>query len=570
GIYNTAVTAIENADDEQTINSANNNALAEIIALISGGTSNSAINVTVAVEKFTIDGAYIVVPTQVTLPTGATAGQALEVALALAFPDAEIPLFHNGSSGPGYAGGIYDPSYAGNPDFTGSYYADYLSEKNEGAGSGWQYAVNNDFPNISAWAQTLESGDVVRWQYTLSLGNDLKNLANKDALTWKIAELRAAGKSYSGALTAATKLNASQSEVNAAFLALYGIAPPVQTSAGYGGAVTPAEGGAYTVAATSEGYVIDEIWVDGVKLTDVQGLSEVTVTPSSSVFATFAYTINFPNPANGTLSVSRGATSLKSGDIVSAGEILTITSSVTLKLSGLTLVEGDDYRVVAPQNAPPTIEVSNLTIDENGDCTITAENNSALLPKSLLSEIGEGKTLTVDAELGKLTFNYAALAALAALNGDEVSVTIEAAAPLDSRPVFSLKINGGDVSSFGAGGSVSVKLPYTQVGDEILANKKVYNVVGTALSRIAGSGYYDGFVTFDTSHFSDYLIGDVVKGDTNGNALVDANDAMLVGRAAAGLDTLTEEVTGICDMNGNGVIDANDAMLIGRLAAHLD
>ena len=38
--------------------------------------------------------------------------------------------------------------------------------------SGWVYAVNGDFPSVSASAYTLADGDTVEWMYTCDLGRD--------------------------------------------------------------------------------------------------------------------------------------------------------------------------------------------------------------------------------------------------------------------------------------------------------------------------------------------------------------------------------------------------------------
>ncbi len=38
--------------------------------------------------------------------------------------------------------------------------------------SGWVYAVNGDFPAVSASAYTLADGDTVEWMYTCDLGRD--------------------------------------------------------------------------------------------------------------------------------------------------------------------------------------------------------------------------------------------------------------------------------------------------------------------------------------------------------------------------------------------------------------
>ncbi|MDR1329169.1 MAG: S-layer homology domain-containing protein, partial [Oscillospiraceae bacterium] len=138
---------------------------------------------------------------------------------------------------------------------------------------------------------------------------------------------------------------------------------------GYGGVIATAEGDIEqcTVAATAEGYVIDTIGVDGVRLENVQGLTEYTTTisPETAIFATFAYTLNFQTPANGTLSVSRGAQTLTSGSIVRAGETLTITATANsgyaldrLTVNGLENTTAGGYKVTALRDQPPSIEAA--------------------------------------------------------------------------------------------------------------------------------------------------------------------------------------------------------------------
>ena len=48
-----------------------------------------------------------------------------------------------------------------------------LGELDEGQYSGWMYRVNGQFPEVSASAYTLSSGDYVEWVYTRDLGNDV-------------------------------------------------------------------------------------------------------------------------------------------------------------------------------------------------------------------------------------------------------------------------------------------------------------------------------------------------------------------------------------------------------------
>lgn len=62
----------------------------------------------------------------------------------------------------------------------------------------------------------------------------------------------------------------------------------------------------------------------------------------------------------------------------------------------------------------------------------------------------------------------------------------------------------------------------------------------------------------------------VVRGDANGDGIVDASDARAVLKIAASGEEPTAEQLEALDFNGDGVIDALDAMLIARYAANLD
>ena len=58
-------------------------------------------------------------------------------------------------------------------------------------------------------------------------------------------------------------------------------------------------------------------------------------------------------------------------------------------------------------------------------------------------------------------------------------------------------------------------------------------------------------------------------GDVDGNGVIDANDALLVLKAAAQLEDLSEEAKAAADVTFDGVVDANDALEILKLAAQL-
>ena len=191
------------------------------------------ITVTVTVEKFRVPserngGGYFIEPTLITVPTGSGAAQVITQMLG------EGNYVHTGAVASNfYLSGIRDASYTEPDD---SIKKDgYLGEFDESAGSGWMFSVNNSFPTVSASAIILNDGDVIRWQYTLdTAGNSLKppnQPANKDALTKKIAEIRALdetvlyGDAYTDALTVLKTMLSAQDEVNTA-LAVLNAGPP--------------------------------------------------------------------------------------------------------------------------------------------------------------------------------------------------------------------------------------------------------------------------------------------------------------------------------------------------------
>jgi uncharacterized repeat protein (TIGR02543 family) len=183
-------------------------------ANVSATAGGESLNVTVSVETFTVDGEYIVEPTRMTLAKNTSASIALVTLLKARFPDVKEPC----RSWPGYSyiTGIWDPAYRS------SLYPGYLNEFDEGLASGWKYAVNNVFPNVGASTKTLNDGDVMRWQYTKTgLGADLDAQADKDALTERVAEIRAAGRQgaygevYANALAALKDLNSTQDGIDA-------------------------------------------------------------------------------------------------------------------------------------------------------------------------------------------------------------------------------------------------------------------------------------------------------------------------------------------------------------------
>ena len=58
---------------------------------------------------------------------------------------------------------------------------DYLYEFDCGDLSGWEYSVNDDFPNVGCNAYNPSDGDTIKWLYTCDLGADIGNVYKGDS-----------------------------------------------------------------------------------------------------------------------------------------------------------------------------------------------------------------------------------------------------------------------------------------------------------------------------------------------------------------------------------------------------
>lgn len=117
-----------------------------------GGTSPTTKTVTVSVEKRSIGEGDIIPSTDVSLETGDTAYDVLKRVAN----QKGISINSSGSGASLYVKAI-----------------DGLAEFDHGTRSGWMYSVNGTFPSSSAGSYTIKDGDVVRWQYTTTLGEEI-------------------------------------------------------------------------------------------------------------------------------------------------------------------------------------------------------------------------------------------------------------------------------------------------------------------------------------------------------------------------------------------------------------
>lgn len=213
--------------------------------------------ITVSIEKFVLGQGYVTEPMQITVPKDAT----LAEALVYAYKKAGIQTGNTGSVEEGYYLNSVTDKSRGELAIPQQIQAileengvtietdstpDTLDEMDYGFMSGWMISVNNQFPDVGASDYVVTDGDVVRIQYTLTYGRDLdstldwatpafEKLADKTELTAAVAciheellrdgyylETHQLKSSYQSAMEILTRIDSTQTEVNAAYKALTG------------------------------------------------------------------------------------------------------------------------------------------------------------------------------------------------------------------------------------------------------------------------------------------------------------------------------------------------------------
>lgn len=142
----------------------------------------------ISVEKGTLGQGYIVEPTAVTLQSGDTVKTVTERVLkangrsALTTMNSTYGYYLQGISDPD-RGAISIPAFVQQMitakdlkvNINDIKESQYLNEFDYTTQSGWMYCVNNVYPEVGAASTKVQSGDVIRWQFTMvGQGQDLK------------------------------------------------------------------------------------------------------------------------------------------------------------------------------------------------------------------------------------------------------------------------------------------------------------------------------------------------------------------------------------------------------------
>lgn len=222
--------------------------------LAEGGTKT----VTVSIEKFVLGQGYIMEPTMVTVPEDATVEAAINQALTQTGHTANITAGSYGS----YIAGVTDPNRGevqvpqkildalttANLVFVSEDATpDTLDAGDYESWSGWMCSVNNEFLSTAISNITVNEGDVIRVQFSLTAGSDIDrneypwatpvypDYANRTDLTRALAEINHKKLSnpsyltqnnlqtaYDTAMAIMGDFESTQAQVNTAYTALTG------------------------------------------------------------------------------------------------------------------------------------------------------------------------------------------------------------------------------------------------------------------------------------------------------------------------------------------------------------
>lgn len=325
-----------------------------------------------------------------------------------------------------------------------------------------------------------------------------------------------------------------------------------QTSSKLTAAVEPVGGGAATVTWTSSNSSVAAVDSHG-NVTPVSSGQATITALSADGYGSAVATVSV-SPAQSGGDNNGGGTTTPDNNTPSdggngeptassGGPVTGSDGSTTVTAEATAVVDASGAAEVSFQAKQLSASLQNLTgaAASGGaavlELKVVIEGNPSSakvkLPAASFTEIADSSVsaVSVDAGIGKITFDKAALGAVssaAASQGDvEVSIRQLSAAELGqnldsatnrtlaqvvgSRPVFDFTVmaGGGAVSNF-AGGTVNVSVPYTPAADEDLNAIVVYYLSDDGKLTIVPNGVYNpetGMLEFGVGHFSKYAVG---------------------------------------------------------------
>ena len=218
----------------------------------------------------------------------------------------------------------------------------------------------------------------------------------------------------------------------------------------------------------------------------------------------------------------------------------TVDEAIPADFEHTGLTEGSHCSVcgetIVPQDVLPKLEYKEYK-DAESNVSVIAQNNVKVVVKEISTEDEVADSAN--------TFVVA--------NGESV------------KSIYEIKLcSNGEVVQ--PAGSVTVKIPCDN------PTGKVYRMERDGTFTDMGAELMDGYLVFNTDHFSVYLI--TIKdnnsiGDVDGDGVVNINDATLIQKYVAELVSLTPDQIKAADTNGDSDVNINDATMIQKYIAEL-
>lgn len=224
-----------------------------------------------------------------------------------------------------------------------------------------------------------------------------------------------------------------------------------------------------------------------------------------------------PGTTTGEETVKEPETAGNSTSVTVETESKTVGNTTTASVSEDSISKAIESVLDAAQAAGSSNAALVITIDAPANAAEVALS----IPADSFSDIAgsDVDSLTISTPVGDLTFDEAALNAIAAqAGGEEVEIIIKQVTPTSSdlKEIagdgvlfeFVVKVDGKEVSDFGAG-KVEVSLPFTLNNAEDANKIGVWHIDGNMRKTRIGKAIYDavkGAISFFTNHFSYYLV----------------------------------------------------------------
>jgi hypothetical protein len=363
---------------------------------------------------------------------------------------------------------------------------DSFGEFDAGSGSGWMISWNNWFINMSTAEFEVGDSDIIKWQYTCQLGNDIS--CSMSSPSAKITGLAFA--SNDGTLS-----------------------PSFSTTTKNYTYTVPSTVTSVRLEAVQANYWAQVVYTSGGKT--YKPMQAIPVTNGTVITLESNYYNDYTQKAATLKDSDKVTITIKVSDAKEAR----LTPSVTA-VGGTAAVT-----VTAAQlsDAADKVEDTGGNIVLAPQISGTVTTAAAELPKAALSDIASrtAASLTFTTPVGSLTLPHGTLSSVASqASGSAITLrlgTVAASAltqaqrdAVGDNAVYDISVTSGGLSitSFG-GGSLTISLPYTLKAGENASDVKVWYVSSAgALTLVSGTySAAAGMASFSTDHLSCYAVG---------------------------------------------------------------